>query len=181
LQSKVGKERLIPKSEIIYSPMFNKDELNKLYRYALALAEREDIAYDLLQGALEKYLKISPQLPNKPLAYIKTVIRNLFFDQHRHNKVIQMISIESEDASHIEPFDENAMDDVLIYQQDVQQLTEKLTPAENELLYLWAVEEHSAEEIATIYNQPRGTILSKLHRLKKHIKNHAQVINVAAR
>jgi len=161
--------------------MFNKDDLNKLYQYALSLTRQEDIAYDILQSALEKYLKKSPQLVDKPLAYIKTIIRNLFFDHERHNKVIPMVSIESIEISHIEDFDDSSMDDILINQQDVQRLTENLSTEENELLYLWAVEEHTTEEIASIYKQPKGTILSKLHRLKKRIRNHAQVISVATR
>lgn len=161
--------------------MFNKDDLNKLYQYALSLSRQEDIAYDLLQSALEKYLKKSPESVDKPLAYMKTIIRNLFFDLERHNKVIPMISIESDEVSHIEAFDDSSMDDVLICQQDVQRLTENLSSEENELLYLWAVEEHTTEEIAKIYKQPKGTILSKLHRLKKRLRNHAQVINAAVR
>ena len=159
--------------------MFNKDELNNLYRYALSLAAHEDIAYDLLQGALERYLKQSSQPIDKPLAYLKTIIRNLFFDLERHKKVVPMISIESDEISLTEPIDDTSMDDLLVNQQEIQRLTETLSIEENELLYLWAVEEHSTSEIAEIYQQPRGTILSKLHRLKNRIRNHAQVISMA--
>jgi len=161
--------------------MFNKDDLNQLYRYALSLAKKEDIAYDLLQGAVENYLKKSPRSVDKPLAYTKIIIRNLFFDLERRNKVIPMISIDSDEVSYIEAFDDSSMDDILINQQDVQRLTEKLSAEDNELLYLWAVEEYTTEDIAKIYKQPKGTILSKLHRLKKRINNHAQIINATAR
>jgi len=154
--------------------MFNKEELNKLYHYALSLTAQEDIAYDLLQGALERYLKKAPQSIDKPLAYIKTIIRNLFFDLERHKKVVPMISIESDEVAHIEPFEDSSMDDLLVNQQMVQQLTALLSSEENELLYLWAVEEYTAAEIAKIFQQPRGTVLSKLHRLKTRIRNHAQ-------
>lgn len=71
------------------------------------------------------------------------------------------------------------MENVLMNQQEVQQLTELLSTEENELLYLWAVEEYSTGEIAHIYQQPRGTILSKLHRLKNRIRNHADIIIAA--
>lgn len=160
--------------------MFNKDELNKLYHYALSLTGKEDIAYDLLQSALEKYLKKTPMPLDKPRAYLKTIIRNLFFDLERHNKVIPMISIDSNDVISIENVDGNAMDEFLFNQQDVQILTEKLSTEENELLYLWAVEEYTIEEIATMYKRPKGTILSKLHRLKKRIKKYAQRTNMIA-
>lgn len=158
--------------------MFNKNELHKLYRYALSLAKQEDMAYDLLQSSLERYLMKSRRTVDSPQAYLKVVIRNLFFDISRHNNVVPMISIESDEASYIEPVDDNAMDDLLMNQQEVQQLTRLLTAEENELLYLWAVEEYTTAEIANIYQQPRGTVLSRLHRLKKRIRKHAHIINM---
>jgi len=159
--------------------MFNKDELNRLYRYALSLAKHEDTAYDLLQSSLERYLMKSPLTVENPQAYLKVIIRNLFFDINRHNNVIPMLSMESDDVSRIERVDDSSMADLLMNQQEVQQLTMLLSPEENELLYLWAVEEHTAEEIANIYQQPRGTVLSRLHRLKKRIRKHALIINLS--
>lgn len=166
--------------------MFNKDELNQLYHYALSLTSHEDIAYDLVQGGLERYLKKtatpSAVTIDKPLAYLKIVIRNLYFDIERHKKVVPMISTESDEIAHIEPIDssvDSSMENWLMNQQEVQQLTALLSAEENELLYLWAVEEYSTGEIAHIYQQPRGTILSKLHRLKNRIRNHAEIVITA--
>ncbi|VAW64636.1 hypothetical protein MNBD_GAMMA09-981 [hydrothermal vent metagenome] len=152
--------------------MFNKEELNQLYRYALSLATQEDTACDLVQEALLRYLKKYP--PNhaidKPLAYLKTIIRNLYFDLQRHNKVVPMVSANSEDILAIEPIDSFSIEEMMVNQQEVQRLLNGLSDEENELLYLWAVEEHTAEEIARIYEKPRGTILSSMHRLKKRIR-----------
>jgi len=161
--------------------MFNKDDLNKLYQYALSLSRHDDIAYDLLQSAVEKYLKRNQGSIDKPKAYLKIIIRNLFFDLEKRKKIVPMVSVECNEVSYIEPFDETSMDDILINEQDVQQLTEKLSSEENELLYLWAVEEYTTEEIAKILNQPKGTILSKLYRLKKRIKKHAQIFSMTVR
>lgn len=162
--------------------MFNKEELNLLYRYALSLSQHEDVACDLVQSALERWLKKlrnepsdkPQQNPEKLLAYLKTTIRNLYFDQLRRDKVVPMVSMESEDNTIIEPVDDVSMEQALINQQQVHQLIECLNSEENELLYLWAVEEHTADEIARIYEKPRGTILSKLHRLKKRIRQQLQ-------
>ncbi|RDH84875.1 MAG: RNA polymerase subunit sigma-24 [endosymbiont of Galathealinum brachiosum] len=154
--------------------MLNQEELNQLYRYALSLSAHEETAYDLVQSAVEKFLNKQSASIDKPQAYIKTIIRNLYFDQERHKKVVPMISIESDELSHIEPVDNDGMDDLLINQQDVQVLIDFLNAEENELLYLWAVEEHTADEIARIYEKPRGTILSKLHRLKKRMRERFQ-------
>jgi len=181
MQSKWHVKRHIRIQGSTHQSMFNKDDLNKLYQYALSLTRHEEIAYDILQSALEKYLIKLPRVVDKPLAYMKTIIRNLFFDLERRNKVIPMISANSEEAELIETLDDSSIEDVLMNQQEVALLTENLTLEENELLYLWAVEEHTTEEIAKFYQQPKGTILSKLHRLKKRIRNHAHVINVAAR
>lgn len=155
--------------------MFDQKELNQLYHYALSLSNKEDVAYDLLQSALERYLRKSPKSVDKPLAYLKMIIRNLYFDLERHNKVVPMISIESDEITHIDQADDASMDDVLINQQEVQQLIDMLNSEENELLYLWAVEEHTVDEIAKMYQKPRGTVLSKLHRLKKRIRQHTEL------
>jgi len=168
--------------------MFNKEELNQLYRYALSVSGHEDVACDLVQSALERYLKKlhsgcfdKPQRkPEKPLAYLKTIIRNLYFDQLRRDKVVVMVSMESEDVSIIEPVDHFSMEQTLIDQQQVYQLIESLSSEENELLYLWAVEEHTAGEIARIYEKPGGTILSKLHRLKKRIRQQFHAATLTA-
>lgn len=155
--------------------MFDQKELNQLYHYALSLSNKEDVAYDLLQSALERYLRKSPKSVDKPLAYLKMIIRNLYIDLERHNKVIPMISFESDEITNIDQTDDTSMDDVLINQQEAQQLIDMLNSEENELLYLWAVEEHTVDEISKMYQKPRGTVLSKLHRLKKRIRQHTEL------
>ena len=150
--------------------MFNKEELNQLYRYALSLSAHEQMACDLVQEALERYLKKPVASVEKPSAYIRTIIRHLYFDLERHKKRVPMVSIENDGISYIGAVDDDAMIDVLINQQELHRLLAGLNAEENELLYLWAVEEHTIAEIAGIYERPRGTILSKLHRLKKRIR-----------
>lgn len=153
--------------------MFKKDQLNQLYRYALSLCRHEETAYDLVQSAVERFLRKKPKQVEQPLAYIKTTIRHLYFDLQRHNKVIPMISLEEPGVSIVEIVDDG-MEDILISQQQVQSLIGGLSTEESELLYLWAVEEHTVSEIAQIYEKPKGTILSKLHRLKKRIREQLQ-------
>jgi len=167
--------------------MFNKEELNQLYRYALSLSAHEQTAYDLVQSGVERYLKKISAMPeplDKPLAYIKSIIRNCYFDLERHRKVVSMVSIDADDDSGVDDYiglvDSDPMEDVLINQQEVQQLLGSLNTQENELLYLWAVEEHTVEEISQIYAKPRGTMLSKLHRLKKRIREQLPVTGVNA-
>jgi len=155
--------------------MFNKDELDKFYRYAISLSKNGDLAYDLLQSAIERYLRKAGDSIGNPNAYLRMVIRNLFIDHQRRNKIVPMISIENNEILDselhlIEPIDDRFMDDILMDQQEIELLTKSLAPDESELLYLWAVEEYSTSEIAVITKQPKGTVLSKLHRLKIRIR-----------
>ncbi len=160
--------------------MFNKNELNQLYRYALSLCRQEETAYDLVHAAIERYLYKTSSVVDKPLAYLKTTIRNLYFDLQRHEKVLPMVSMESESVAHIEPLtDDLSMESVLINQQQALHLISRLNAHESELLYLWAVEEYTVEEIASLYKKPKGTMLSKLHRLKKRIREQIQRENAA--
>jgi len=149
--------------------MFDNNELNQLYRYALSLCKQEDTAYDILQSALERYLCKADGGVEKPMAFLKTVIRNIYFDLERHNKVIIMVAYDDQDEISLAE-DDRQLDELLINEQQAHQVINALNAEENELLYLWAVEEYTADEIAKIYDKPRGTVLSKLHRLKKRIK-----------
>ena len=36
-------------------------------------------------------------------------------------------------------------------------------------MFLWAVEEYSVQEVANMQGKPKGTLLSKIHRLKQRL------------
>ena len=69
--------------------MLDKEQLNQLYRFAISLSNNEDQAYDLLQTCLEKYLKRDVSDIEKPIAYLKQMIRNEFIDQMRQKRFYQ--------------------------------------------------------------------------------------------
>ena len=39
-------------------------------------------------------------------------------------------------------------------------------------MYLWAVEGYSTSELAEFLEMPRGTLLSKIHRLRIRVERH---------
>jgi len=149
--------------------------MNQFYRYALSLSRDRDVAYDLVQSSLERGLKKDLKQLGEPVAYIKTIIRNLFYDMERRNKVIPFLSLDSDDTGNIEEIDEVTLEDVYIRQEDVERLVNNLSAEENELIFLWAVEEYTVDEIAKLQEKPRGTILSKLYRLKKKIRSNDSI------
>jgi len=152
--------------------MLDKDILNQLYRYALSLAKNEDQAYDLLQSCIEKYLRADTNNIDMPVAYLKRTIRNAFIDSRRRGRFQVSLTQEIIETGDTEQtLAEPTLEDIYIQQREVNGIIDKLKPEESELLYLWAVEEYTVDEIAKLRNQSRGTLLSKMHRLKKRLRS----------
>lgn len=143
---------------------FDSSELNHLYRYCLALCGNPDNAYDLLQDAIEKYLKQSGKtLIDEPQGYVKRTARNQFYDQERRKKVVQFDV--PEDQSEL-PDLENDLEHMVVDELLLKQIWKTLSPKEREVLFLWAVEGLTMAEIAMQLDVPIATILSRLHRLR---------------
>lgn len=143
--------------------------INRLYRYAFSLTNERDDAYELLQQAVERYLRRQPTTVRSPLSYLMRSIRNAFFDRIRHSNLYPVVAddqLQNSDEEATFPF----IDDLLIRQQDAAQLLALLNSRERELLYLWAVEEYTVQEIADLQGVPRGTLLSQLHRMKNRLR-----------
>lgn len=149
--------------------MFDEQGLNRLYHYGLALTNDESLSYDLLQDALESLLQLpGNRQPEHSDAYVRTCMRNRYIDQLRHEKRFPSEPIdwdiqESVSMTWPDPAEQ------LIDQDQVQSLLDQLQPLDRELLYLWAFEEYTAQEIADLQQAPRGTILSRIHRLRARI------------
>ena len=58
----------------------------------------------------------------------------------------------------------------MIDQQHIAIILKELAPKERELLFLWAVEGNTVQELADRTNTSRGTLLSRLSRLKKRLQ-----------
>jgi len=155
-------------SERNNSALFDQELLNKLYRYAYTLCMNKDDAYDLLQYALEKYLcKNHDDKYGSAMAYVRVIIRNRFIDEYRKQQKFPEDSFDDDNAIAI---DVASLEQVVLAQVELEIVWEKLDIFEREILYYWAVEEMTAAEISTQINVPRGTILSRIYRLRKKIQ-----------
>lgn len=141
------------------------DALNRAYRYATALAGDRDLAMDLVHTSYLKYLKRPGRVAHEPLRYFLRVVRNTFLDQKRNEARWKWDELEAvEDAVDLRA---GGLDNVEINQDLVRQIWHRLSEPEREVLYLWAVEEYTMEEIAGLTDTPRGTLLARMHRLKR--------------
>ncbi|GIU25580.1 RNA polymerase sigma factor [Shewanella sp. MBTL60-007] len=140
----------------------DRELLQALYRYCFCLTANSSQAEDLLQTAIESWLKTNCK-PIQLRAYLRKVIRNQFIDDCRRLKCVDFEPLDDNAPALL---DETCLEEIEIQHNLIGHLFELLNPAEREVLYLWAVEGYSAAEIAIEIQQPRGTILSRLHRIK---------------
>ena len=147
---------------------FDRETLDKLFRYCLALTGEREEARDLLHTALENFLRHRPVDLQYPLAYIRRIARNHFYDQLRRRSLAPFEPLPDAD---IHPAIEQELESLMVNEITVQQLWQQLNPGEREVIFLWSVEGLSASEIALQLAEPRGTVLSRLHRLKLRLRN----------
>lgn len=154
--------------------LFSREEYDHAFRYSLSLAQNEDNAFDLLQTSFEKLLKklvSGEEIPNLR-GYLYRIIRNQFIDNVRHKKRWKWE--EFPDEGNVAMLHPSQMEDLFLNRSEVEHLLKEVSPVERELLYLSAVEEYSVQEIADLTQTPKGTLLSRLHRLKLRIRNQYQ-------
>ncbi len=150
--------------------MLTEKQLNRLYRYGVSLTADEALSYDLLQDALEGYLRLHAPLVSTSGVepYLRKAIRNRYIDQIRYQKRHPGESLHDQ-ADSLVSLSMPDPGDVCINRQLLETILQRLSSQERELLYLWAYQELTAQEIATQLDKPRGTVLSQIHRLRQKI------------
>lgn len=148
---------------------FDRATLNALFRYCLALCGERESARDLLHDALEKYLRDAPRDIQEPVAYIRRIARNGFFDQCRRRRIVGFETLDEPDAY---ASTERDLEAVMVDRLTLEKVWLELTPPEREVVYLWAVDGLSASEIALQIGVPRNTVLSRLYRLRLRMQGY---------
>ncbi len=132
------------------------------FGYALALTHDHAAAEDLLHDAL---LGVTRRGGPWHAGYLLAAIRNGWIDGHRRQRVpTSPLDAVAEEELVEPPADLTPPAELL------DGLLEHLRPADRELLYLSAVEGHTAQELADATGRPRGTVLSALFRAKKKLR-----------
>ncbi|WP_157447410.1 RNA polymerase sigma factor [Chthoniobacter flavus] len=139
-------------------PTTDAERLQKGYRYALALTHHPEDAQDLVHEAWLNLCRRYGQVESNAVLF--TAVRNLFVDQCRRKKVVQFESLDEPEAPDVPEM----VDSEPGVQGDLDTLLAALRPVEREVLFLHYYEGRTAEEIGQMNNQPRGTVLSLLHR-----------------
>jgi len=150
--------------------------LGSLYNFAHWLSRDPTEAEDLVQEAYVKALKgfASFQLGTNFRAWMFRILRNTWLTSKTGLAARMTVPIEEDTP---EPADEQTPESVLldtIARQTVEKAIEELPANYREVLLLCDVEEMSYADIAHTLDVPIGTVMSRLSRARKAVKQAVQ-------
>ncbi len=155
--------------EELAMPLFDQ-----LYNFARWLTQDTAEAEDLVQETYTKALRgfSSFQAGTNFRAWMYRILRNSFLSSRTGLKT--MVTIDEEGNENLLPAETTTPESVLIGQANrvtVQQALEDLAVPHREILLLCEVEEMSYQEIAEALAIPIGTVMSRLSRARKALRD----------
>jgi RNA polymerase sigma-70 factor, ECF subfamily len=155
--------------EELAMPLFDQ-----LYNFARWLTQDTNEAEDLVQETYTKALRgfSSFQVGTNFRAWMYRILRNSFLSSRTGLKVT--VAFDEEDADVGMPMERATPESLLIAQSDralVQHALEELPVHFREILLLCEVEEMSYQEIAEALSIPIGTVMSRLSRARKALRD----------
>jgi RNA polymerase sigma-70 factor, ECF subfamily len=113
-----------------------------------------------VQSAWLKLLSMKAKVTERNLLFV--TIRHLFYDDRRRGKIITFCLLDDEEPAVSQTVN-------LGVPGDIDALLSELRPEEREALFLHEVEGYTASEISRMTGQPRGTVLSLMHRARQRL------------
>lgn len=147
--------------------MTDRELLQAGFRYGMALSHSVEEAEDMVQEAWLNLTRRYGVVSSRALLF--TTVRNLFIDQCRRKKIVHFESLDQPEPPALPSTDGEEAG----LQGDVAALLGVLRPAEREAVFLHYYEGRTAEEISQLTGQPRGTVLSLLHRAIHRLREAA--------
>lgn len=149
---------------------------DQLYNFAHWLTQNREEAEDLVQETYAKALKgfSSFQLGTNFRAWMYRILRNTFLTSRTGLKATLTVPIDSEDDVADLPVENENPESILIRHLDsqlVQNAIDDLPVHFREILLLCEVEEMSYKEIAETLSLPIGTVMSRLSRARKALRD----------
>jgi RNA polymerase sigma-70 factor, ECF subfamily len=159
--------------EELAMPLFDQ-----LYNFAHWLAQNRTEAEDLVQETYAKALKgfSSFQPGTNFRAWMYRILRNTFLTSRTGLKATATLSLDSEDSPEL-PAGQETPETILIDHSQhelLQNAIEDLPVNFREVLLLCEVEEMSYQDIADTLSIPIGTVMSRLSRARKALRDILQ-------
>jgi len=149
--------------------------LGSLYNFAHWLTQNPQDAEDLVQETYLKALKgfASFQPGTNFRAWMYRILRNSFLTSRAGLSAKMTVPLDAEDDAALLPVTSDTPESVLLAradQQVVQNAIEQLPVAFREVILLCDIEEMSYQEIAETLGIPIGTVMSRLSRARKSMR-----------
>ena len=150
----------------------------KLYRVAFSWCHNSALADDLVQETLSKALKNASQLRDPELlnSWLFRILNNCWHDHFRQHREMDDID-EIEDfryANTDTPEDAHAQNQIV---DRVRAAISQLPLGQRQVLTLVDLEEFSYAEVASILGVPAGTVMSRLCRARRSLKELLQELS----
>jgi RNA polymerase sigma-70 factor (ECF subfamily) len=147
----------------------------KLYNFAHWLTQERAAAEDLVQETYMKALRgfSSFQQGTNFRAWIYRILRNIFLTSQTGLKAGALVSFDSDDDPPIEPAAAETPESVLLARvnlETIQNALEKLPVKFREIILLSDWEEMSYQEISETLGIPTGTVMSRLSRARRAMR-----------
>jgi RNA polymerase sigma-70 factor, ECF subfamily len=152
--------------------------LDALYGFAMVLTRNQGEAEDLVQ---ETYLRagqaFSRLVPNSNLkSWLFAIMRNAWLNQLRHARSgPRFVELDGEEESRVAWLDRLENDPYVAYvrkreREEIQAAIESLPRMAREMIVLRDIEGFSYQQIASILECPAGTVMSRLGRARKRLR-----------
>jgi RNA polymerase sigma-70 factor (ECF subfamily) len=158
--------------EDLAMPLFDQ-----LYNFARWLTQDREEAEDLVQETYAKALKgfSSFQLGTNFRAWMYRILRNTFLTSRTGLRAALTVALESEDDGPELGVENETPETILMKRSNsqlVQSAIDDLPVHYREALLLCEVEEMSYQEIAETLSIPIGTVMSRLSRARRTLRDH---------
>ena len=151
----------------------------RLYNFAHWLTQDREEAEDLVQETYAKALKgfRSFQPGTNFRAWIYQILRNTFLTSRTGLKSTATVPLELEGDHEMLPVANDTPESILLQRSDqqlVQEALGRLQVPYREVLLLCEFEEMSYQEISATLGVPMGTVMSRLSRARRALRNAVQ-------
>jgi RNA polymerase sigma-70 factor (ECF subfamily) len=162
--------------------------LDGLYSYAMALTRNRTEAEDLVQETCLRAIRAMESLRDASSAksWLFTILRNIWFNQLRQRRTApEMVELDL-DGTGPNQAEDPGKDPHANYvsnieQEQVRTAIKQLSDDSREIIILREYEGLSYQEIATLLDCPRGTVMSRLARARGKLRDLLSRIPLAPR
>lgn len=160
-------------------------ELDVMLRVARSLTRNAADAEDLVQDSLVRAYRAIDRFDGRhPRAWLLTILRNTHINRNRRRRpeLLRDPDTQLERAEQSPEDDERSRPDRFIdfeFDAAVEDALDSLSPTFREIVELVDIDGLSYAEAAAVINAPVGTVMSRLHRARKKIREHLRRAGVA--